>query len=127
MSELRRADPFFAVVSKGLKDGDPFTHLTKHWTWGLRKRLSERCVERGIWTRKQGREYLKYRRGHSLHMTYALHDEAYLFTHSESPLTGSAVEELKRFTDIFDFAYARFHELAVQRSAEPRADDPERP
>ena len=111
MSELRRTDPFFEKSAIAMKAASPYIHLAKHWTWDLRKRLVERCIERGIWTRKQGREYLRYRRGQGFHMTFVLHDQAYLFTHSEDPLADASIAELKRFAETFDFATKRFLDL----------------
>jgi len=111
LSKLRQVHPFYKEVLSSVTQDGPPVHLSKHWTKAeFLEEVVERNVELGIWTTDQA-EDLRSWLSIDMDQSFLRHKQSYLMLLTLVPLSPREIEELKRFVEVFSFAYGRFLDL----------------
>ena len=109
-SKFRQVHSFWNEVL-GAFDQDAYPlHRSKRWTLAELFAESERLVELDLWTPELAERVRDWYPG-DLDLSFFRCKQSYLSIHRQAPLEPGEIEELKRFADVFDFAYDRFLDL----------------
>ena len=113
MSKLRQAHPFLEECVRSFAQDGPPCHVSWHWTKPELIELAERYVELGIWTPEQAKG-LQPTWLAETDQCFFQHKQCYLWIFRQVALSAREIEELKRFVEVFSFAYDRFLELQAK-------------
>jgi len=110
LSKFRQINSFWKeALSDFSQDAFPI-HLSKHSTKAESLEEVDHLVELGLWTPEQAEGFRSWV-SIDLDLSFFRHKQSYLFLHMHEPLSPREIEELKRFVEVFSFAYDRFHDL----------------
>jgi signal transduction histidine kinase/DNA-binding response OmpR family regulator len=121
MAMLSQAHPFYEECVKSFSQDGPPVYISSHWTTPELIKLAERYVELGIWTSEQAKGSQPTWLDDTDHCFFQ-HKQCYLWLFLKVPLSAREIEELKRFVEVFAFAYGRFLELQAKEQRARQAE-----